>query len=138
MDFSRLCLAASRTTYRYSSAMGLDKALDRGLCVRKPRGSMLTLSQVAQVEHDAIRVIPRMLREVCRKLEILNSYCSYSTILTQTAETCFEIALLVLDLTSSALQFMRKDLHLLVDEDGTLPDPLKHIRESEGSRLCIG
>ena len=79
-----------------------------------------TFPEVAQVENGALQIIPRMLRELCRKLEILNNYCSDSNLLTQTTETCFEVALLVLNFSSIALQFMRNDFHLLLDEDGML------------------
>lgn len=86
------------------------------------------VSEIALVENGAMQVIPRMLRELCRKLEILNNYCSDSTLLPQTTETCFEVALSVLNFASFSLQFMRKDFHLLLDEDGMLPDSPKNVQ----------
>lgn len=68
--------------------------------------------KLAQEEEGAITRVPRMLRQVCRKIEILNSYCiTKSKIIPQMKESCFEIALSLLAFYSDVVKFIRRLRH---------------------------
>jgi hypothetical protein len=67
--------------------------------------------QIAQGEESAIPRVPRMLREVCHKIELLNSHCIDTRSLTpQMREACFESGLTVLSFLSAVVKFMRSDI----------------------------
>jgi hypothetical protein len=52
-----------------------------------------------------------MLRDICHKIEILNSYCSDTQSLTlQTKEACLESGLTLLSFLSETVKFLRSDI----------------------------
>ncbi|KAL9104085.1 MAG: hypothetical protein Q9163_000937 [Psora crenata] len=65
-------------------------------------------AKLAQDEPGAIPRIPRIFRQICHRVEILNSYCiAKSKIIPQMKAACFEIILTIFTLFSSIVKFMR-------------------------------
>ncbi len=67
--------------------------------------------KLAQEEHAAVHRVPRMLRKLCHKIEILNNYCADAQSLTpEITEACVDSGLAMLSFFSGIVKFMRSDI----------------------------
>ena len=70
-----------------------------------------TIDQLSQDEEAAVIRVPRMLRELCHKVEILNTYCAdLQSLTTQLKESCVETGLAMLSFFSQVVKFLRSDI----------------------------
>jgi hypothetical protein len=70
----------------------------------------LTSQQLSQEGEGLAPRIPRMLRDVCNKIEILSKYWDDSTgILPQTKEASFDVVLVLLPFLFATIKFIRED-----------------------------
>lgn len=69
------------------------------------------VTKIAHDEKSARSRIPRMLREICHRIEILNSYCSNIQSLTlQIKEACLGSGLELLSFLSETVKFLRSGI----------------------------
>lgn len=67
--------------------------------------------QLAQEDGNSLLVLPKMLRDTCHKIDILNYYCTdSSSVSPQAKEASFDIMVLVLSFLSYSVRFMRNDV----------------------------
>ncbi|KAI1122604.1 NB-ARC and TPR domain protein [Nemania abortiva] len=98
-------------------------------------GAIGLVVKISQDEENMATRIPRMLRTVCHRIEILNKFWdSKSTVSVQTKEACFQIALLLLPFLFAIINFIRIDAEYPVSGRSTW-QPLEKQFESIVSEI---
>ncbi|KAG8161020.1 hypothetical protein KVR01_009284 [Diaporthe batatas] len=87
-------------------------------------GMIVLINKLAREEEGNIPRIPRMLRDLCHRLEVLNNYGSrqLSGLASQMKEAALEIAVSLLSFFSHIVKFMRSDFNFAYSVSGPGPN----------------